>query len=113
MRFRLAQLMVLAAAILGLSSPYLASRFGAQAAVVMVRLAPLPLFALMIFFPMLWIAVLAHVVRTASINMGWPIDSGLSLSSLPPRMRTIVKPAPHSPVLSRLSPISPGIRKSM
>jgi MFS family permease len=80
----------IAAAILGLGSPYLASRFGAQTAVVMVRLAPLPLFAIMIFFPVLSIAVLAHVIRTASINMGWPIDSSYIAGVLPARARTAV-----------------------
>lgn len=80
----------IAAAILGLSSPWLASKFGAQLAVVLVRLAPLPLFGLMIFFPVLWIAVLAHAVRTASINMGWPIDSSYIAGVLPPRARTAV-----------------------
>lgn len=79
-----------AAAILGLTSPYLASRFGAQTAVVMVRLAPLPLFGVMIAFPALWIAVLAHMIRTASINMGWPIDSSYIAGVLPPKARTAV-----------------------
>lgn len=80
----------IAAALLGLSSPYLASRFGAQTAVAMVRLAPLPLFLLLIFFPALWIAVLAHMVRTASINMGWPIDSSYIAGVLPAKARTAV-----------------------
>ena len=80
----------IAAAILGLTSPYLASRFGAQMAVVMVRVAPLPLFGMLIFFPALWIAVLAHMVRTASINMGWPIDSSYIAGVLPAKARTAV-----------------------
>lgn len=80
----------IAAAMLGLSSPYLASRFGAQTAVVMVRLAPLPLFLLLIFFPALWIAVVAHMARTASINMGWPIDSSYIAGVLPAKARTAV-----------------------
>lgn len=78
------------AALMGLSAPYLASRFGAQVAVVIVRLAPLPLFAVMVFFPVLPIAVFAHMVRTASINMGWPIDSSYIAGLLPRRARTAV-----------------------
>jgi MFS family permease len=80
----------IAAAILGLTSPYLAGKFGAQMAVVMVRVAPLPLFGMLIFFPALWIAVLAHMVRTASINMGWPIDSSYIAGVLPAKARTAV-----------------------
>ncbi len=79
-----------AAALLGLTSPYLASRFGAQKAVVMVRLAPLPLFVMLMFFPALWIAVIANMVRTASINMGWPIDSSYIAGVLPAKARTAV-----------------------
>ena len=78
------------AALLGLTSPYLASRFGSQMAVVMVRMAPLPLFGMLIFFPALWIAVAAHVLRTASINMGWPIDSSYIAGVLPGKARTAV-----------------------
>lgn len=71
------------AAMLGLSAPYLANRFGAQAAVALVRLSPMPLFALLIVMPGLWIAVLAHMFRTASTNMGWPIDSSYIAGVLP------------------------------
>jgi MFS family permease len=78
------------AAVLGLTSPYLASKLGSQMAVVVVRVAPLPLFGMLIFFPALWIAVLAHVVRTVSINMGWPIDSSYIAGVLPGKARTAV-----------------------
>ena len=55
-----------------------------------MRLAPLPLFALLIFAPSLWIAVVAHMVRTASVNMGWPIDSSYIAGVLPVKARTSV-----------------------
>jgi MFS family permease len=80
----------IAAALLGLTSPYLAGKVGSQRAVVIVRLAPLPLYGMLIFFPALWIAVLAHMFRTASINMGWPIDSSYIAGVLPAKARTAV-----------------------
>jgi MFS family permease len=80
----------LGAALLGLTSPYLSSRLGPQMAVLLVRCSPLPLFALLIFYPSLWIAIVAYVIRTASINMGWPIDSSYIAGVLPPKARTVV-----------------------
>src|SRR5690606_3800766 len=35
-------------------------------------------------------AIIAHIIRTASINMGWPIDSSYIAGVLPPKARTAV-----------------------
>lgn len=80
----------LMAAGFGLSSPYLARRLGSLKAVTIVRLTPLPFYLLLMFTPALPIAVVAHMIRTTSINMAWPIDSTYISEVLPARARAQV-----------------------
>jgi MFS family permease len=80
----------LMAASLGLLSPYLARRLGSLRAVTIVRLAPVPFYFLLLFTPALPIAVIAHMIRTTSINMAWPIDSTYISEILPARARASV-----------------------
>ncbi|HUG14894.1 MAG TPA: MFS transporter, partial [Thermomicrobiales bacterium] len=80
----------LIAAGFGLTSPYLARRLGSLKAVTVVRLTPVPFYFLLLFTPALPIAVIAHIVRTTSINMAWPIDSTYISEVLPSRARAQV-----------------------
>lgn len=80
----------LMAAALGLMSPYLARRMGSLRAATFVRLVPVPFYLLLIFTPALPIAVIAHMLRTTSINMAWPIDSTYISEVLPARARAQV-----------------------
>lgn len=80
----------LMAAGFGLFSPYLARRMGSLKAVTAVRLAPVPFYLLLMLTPALPIAVVAHMIRTTSINMAWPIDSTYISEVLPSRARAQV-----------------------
>jgi MFS family permease len=80
----------LMAAGFGLMSPYLARRMGSLKAVTFVRLVPVPFYFLLMFTPALPIAVIAHMLRTTSINMAWPIDSTYISEVLPARARAQV-----------------------
>jgi MFS family permease len=80
----------LMAAALGLASPYVARKLGSVRGVTVVRLAPVPFYFLLLFTPALPIAVIAHMVRTTSINMAWPIDSTYISEVLPARARASV-----------------------
>jgi MFS family permease len=75
------------AAITGLLVPVIAKRFGELNALLWIRLAPVPFFLLIVVFPHLLIAAVAHVVRTATTSMSWPLDSGVAGHVLPPRAR--------------------------
>ena len=77
----------LASATIGLAAPAVARRWGALAGVAVVRLSPLPLYALLPVAPLLPVAVVAHVVRQTSISMAWPIDSTFIAEVLPPKAR--------------------------
>jgi len=77
----------LTSATIGLAAPAVARRWGALLGVAVVRLAPLPLYALLPVAPLLPIAVVAHVVRQTSISMAWPIDSTFIAEVLPPKAR--------------------------
>jgi MFS family permease len=77
----------LGAATVGLAAPAVARRFGALAGVAIVRLAGLPLYALLLLAPSLPVAIAAHVVRQTSISMAWPIDSTFISEVLPPSAR--------------------------
>ncbi len=79
-----------ASAIFGLAAPMVQRRFGAIPAVATIRLAGLPLFAMLIFLPALPIAIAAHIVRQITINLGWPIDSTFIAEVLPPSKRASV-----------------------
>jgi len=74
-------------AFFGLFSPPLARRFGPLGAVSVIRLSPVPLFALLAVLPNPGLAILAHLVRMVSISMAWPIDSTLVADVLPGRLR--------------------------
>jgi MFS family permease len=77
----------LMAAVVGLASPYAARRLGSQRAVAVVRLSPVPFYLLLMATPNLPIAIVAHMLRTTSINMAWPIDSTYISEVLPARAR--------------------------
>jgi MFS family permease len=80
----------LGAATIGLLAPAVSRRWGALAGVTAVRLVGLPLYAILIFAPNLWIAILAHIVRQTTISMAWPIDSTFIAEVLPPKARASV-----------------------
>jgi MFS family permease len=80
----------LTAAVLGLFSPWVAHRFGSLKATVIVRLAPVPCYVLLMGTPVLPIAIVAHILRTTSINMAWPIDSTYISEILPAKSRASV-----------------------
>ena len=80
----------LTAAIVGLTSPWVARRVGSLQATALIRLSPVPFFMLLIVTPALPVAILAHIVRTTSVNMAWPIDSTYISEILPSRSRAAV-----------------------
>ncbi|MEX2315218.1 MAG: MFS transporter [Thermomicrobiales bacterium] len=80
----------LSAAFVGLFSPWVAHRLGSLKATAIVRLAPVPIYILLMATPALPVAILAHIVRTTSINMAWPIDSTYISDVLPARARASV-----------------------
>jgi MFS family permease len=80
----------LGAATIGLAAPMVSRRWGALRGVTVVRLAGLPLYALLLVFPTLWVAILAHIVRQTTISMAWPIDSTFIAEVLPPKARASV-----------------------
>ena len=80
----------LGAATVGLLAPAVSRRWGALAGVTAVRLAGLPLYAMLLVIPSLWVAVLAHIVRQTTISMAWPIDSTFIAEVLPPKARASV-----------------------
>lgn len=75
------------AAAFGLLSPWIATKLGSQRGSVLMRLTPVPLFILLIVFPHLWIAILAHLVRVSSINLSWSMESSFISNVLPTRVR--------------------------
>jgi MFS family permease len=80
----------LTAAFVGLFSPWVAHRFGSLKATVLVRLSPVPFYLLLMATPVLPVAILAHIFRTTSINMAWPIDSTYISEILPAKARASV-----------------------
>ncbi len=80
----------LVAAVVGLTGPVVAAKFGALRTGGVLRISPLPLFIAMIFAPHLALAIPAHALRVTSINMSWPIDSTFIADLLPARQRAYV-----------------------
>ncbi|MFN8591829.1 MAG: MFS transporter [Thermomicrobiales bacterium] len=80
----------LSAAVIGLFAPAVARRLGAVWGVAIIRLAIVPFYLALIVMPGLPLAALAHIVRTTSISMAWPIDSTFISEVLPPRARSRV-----------------------
>lgn len=77
----------LTAAVIGLGAPAMANRLGSLNAVLVLRVAIIPFYFVLLFAPTLWMAILAYLVRQASISMAWPIDSTFIGEALPPRAR--------------------------
>ncbi|TVR77556.1 MAG: MFS transporter, partial [Sphaerobacteraceae bacterium] len=75
------------AAIVCLLVPVLAKRFGDLNTLFWLRLAPAPFFLLLLLTPNLVVAAIAHIMRTATTSMSWPLDSGVASQVLPPRAR--------------------------
>jgi MFS family permease len=78
------------AAVIGLGAPALAGRLGSLQAIFWVRGSVVPIYLLLILHPTLGIAVLAHLVRTVSVSLGWPLDSTFIAELLPPGARSSV-----------------------
>ena len=78
----------LTAAVIGLGAPALAARMGSLNAVILLRLSIVPFYLLLIFMPSLSLAVMAFLIRQASISMAWPIDSTFISELLPPSARS-------------------------
>ncbi|CAN5892781.1 hypothetical protein BH24CHL4_BH24CHL4_07250 [soil metagenome] len=77
----------LTAAVIGLGAPMMANRLGSLNAVLVLRVSIIPFFFVLLFAPTLGLAVLAYLVRQASISMAWPIDSTFIGEALPARAR--------------------------
>ena len=80
----------LSAAVIGLMAPTLATRVGSLPAVLMVRLSIVPWYVLLMINPTLAGAIIAHVVRSTSISMAWPLDSTFIAEVLPAKYRASV-----------------------
>lgn len=80
----------LIAAVVGLTGPVVAAKFGALRTVGALRISPLPFFVALIFLPHLAIAIPAYAFRVTSINMSWPIDSTFIADLLPARQRAYI-----------------------
>jgi predicted MFS family arabinose efflux permease len=80
----------LSAALIGLLAPTVSRHLGSLWGVAIVRLSVVPFYLALIFWPGLPLAAVAHIVRTASISMAWPIDSTFIAEVLPPRARSRV-----------------------
>jgi MFS family permease len=78
------------AALIGLSAPVVARRFGALRAVLLLRSAVIPFYLVLIIAPSMSIAVVAFLVRQITISMAWPIDSTFIGDVLPPKARSSV-----------------------
>jgi MFS family permease len=78
------------AALFGLAAPWVNRKLGTMDAMLVLRLSTIPLFLALIVAPGYGLAIAAHVVRTTSISMTWPIDSTFTGEILPPRMRSTV-----------------------
>ncbi|MER3436958.1 MAG: hypothetical protein C4346_04760, partial [Chloroflexota bacterium] len=78
----------LAAAVVGLAAPFVSNRFGSLMAVVILRLAIVPFYLPLIFFPSYPLAISAYLIRQVMISMAWPIDSTFIGELLPPRVRS-------------------------
>ncbi|MCC6705638.1 MAG: MFS transporter [Thermomicrobiales bacterium] len=76
-----------AAAIIGLSSPWLSKRAGPLDAILGLRMVMLPAYLLLIIAPGYALAIFAHAIRQVAINVNWPIDSTFMGEILPPRAR--------------------------
>ena len=79
-----------AAALIGLGAPWVNRRLGTMNAMFLLRLLPIPLFALLVVFPVFGLAIAAYVIRYITIAMTWPIDSTFTGEILPARMRATV-----------------------
>ncbi|MEX2425168.1 MAG: MFS transporter, partial [Thermomicrobiaceae bacterium] len=75
------------AAIMGLLIPSIVRKYGELNSLLWIRIAPAPIFLLLLFYPHLAIAAVAHIMRTTSTSMCWPLDSGVMGSVLPARAR--------------------------
>lgn len=78
------------AAVVGLASPYVSGKLGSQLGASLIRLLPIPLFLLLMPFPILPLAIVAHLVRVSSITMSWPIESSYISDVLPDTVRNSV-----------------------
>jgi MFS family permease len=77
----------LTAAVIGLTAPVIANRLGALNAILLLRIAIVPFYLALLFIPSIGVAVLAFLVRQATISMAWPVDSTFISEVLPPRSR--------------------------
>lgn len=73
------------AAIMGLGAPYFVRRLGSPLAATVIRCSTVPFFLLMIFFPVMPLAIAAHWIRNASQSLGWSIESTYVSEVLPRR----------------------------
>jgi MFS family permease len=74
-------------AVTSLASPVLYKKLGPIRAITLVRMITIPGFIAVAFFPAFWLAVSAYVVRMTFMNMSWPMDSTLIMSSVTRRLR--------------------------
>lgn len=80
----------LGAATIGLFAPVISRRMGALRGAALVRFLGIPLYALLLFFPVLPVAMLAHIMRQTTVSMAWPIDTTFISELLPPKARARV-----------------------
>ncbi len=77
----------LTAAVIGLGAPLMANRMGSLNAILLLRLSIVPFYFSLVFAPTIALAVLAFLIRQASISIAWPIDSTFISEVLPARAR--------------------------
>ncbi len=77
-------------AAVGLCAPPIIRRFGTLGVTAGLRLAPLPLFALLVFMPGVGLATLAYIVRAALYGPTIPAESGFIAEILPASVRSHV-----------------------
>jgi MFS family permease len=74
-------------ALLGLLAPVVTRELGSLNAVLVIRLFPVPFYLALTVLDAIPLAVVAHVVRTISISLAWPIDSTMVAEILPAKSR--------------------------
>lgn len=75
------------AAFTGLSAPYLSRKLGNQLASSLIRVAPMPIYLLLIPFGVVPIAIMAHLIRVSSISISWTMEGAYISEILPGRAR--------------------------
>lgn len=80
----------LAIALAALSGPFLKRTLGVRWAMVLIQLASLPFLVAIPFAPNLWVLAPILWVRSALMNMSWPLFNQYSMHRIAPREKPII-----------------------